>query len=166
MAVDDLPENTLVSDIKELETQAQELKNRQFVSGAYNVISYKNESANTWDYDMTLGTLGDPSGYQHTFGIFFYTEKKYAFGTPYMEMFIDGTADSNRLTQDNPVFVGVNGTAVLDTYCDYIITYFGNTAGQFGWVTRVTVFGQINFKVKYYVVSPNKGDVLKGYTAP
>lgn len=167
MRLDELPQNQLVTDIKELEREAQALKNRQFVSGAYNVQSYLNQRSpdGEWDYDLTLGTIGDPSGHEHQFGIYFYADTKFAFGTPFMDIFIDGVSESNRLSQASPVYTGVNGQAVLGAYCEYIISYFDNTIGQFGWYTQITVFGQVQVKVKYFVRSPNTGQVLRAYTA-
>lgn len=161
MRLDELPENQLVNDIKELETEAQAIKNRQFASGAYNVVSYLNQTDDEWDYNLTLGTIGDPVGYPYDFGLFFTTEVTYAFGTPFMDIFIDG----HRLTQANPSYFHGDPGAVLDQYCQYNLAYLDNTDGAFGWFTRITIFDQVNIKLKYYVRSPNRGIVQKGYVA-
>lgn len=163
MRLAELSNNRLVADIERLKSQARQLKNRQFASGAYNVKSYLNQTGDTWDYDLTIGDPGQQIGRFHDFGLGFDTETKFAFGTPYMDIFVDGTTEANRITIQDPIYNGANGTAKLQIYNEWLFEFFDNTHGEFGWYSRLAIFGQVNLKLKYYARSTNVGVISKDY---
>lgn len=100
-----LPQNKLVTAIKQASQTALELKSRQRMSGASNQLSYRVETNNTWDIVQALPTgtsVNDPLLFTVTFNADGSQENPVA--VPIFDIRVNGTGESNKLTFINNEF--------------------------------------------------------------
>lgn len=154
--ISQLPENGLVSRMKNLITSLESTKSSQRQSGKGGLLGYLTQTANTWDKTETL-----TSGSFVEIEIIFTgnSAQEYPFVQPYIDIFFGGTAESNRPNPVTGVWTDGTNIATMSDYLEYDVSYSDSTY-QYRWTVSFTYSGTITYYLKAYVVGSSPGTIV------
>ena len=150
--IDNLDDNYLLAKITDWQRQLTEFKNRQLVSGAYNILTYTNQNSVPFDVVDTFTGLGT-----HRYEVTFVSDTQdYAFATPFVTFYVD-TIDANGILPGNGSLSGngnayFNGNAITSDPAS-------KTTQKFTFDINMANFGTSTLYGKFYISSTDTGIV-------
>jgi hypothetical protein len=151
-----LPQNALVTTIRQLQTEITALKERQRISGQSGVLSYTSQTTGTWDATGTVGTDADTYYNSTTFTVAWVGDgsQAIAFANVAFSLFVNGTDSAHQLTPQTHSWTDGTRQAAVSYLGETLISHHTYEV-QFGLITLKA----ITYYVKGYAVGSSPGTV-------
>lgn len=163
-----LPNNLLVTTVKQLQTDTAQLRQDQRMTGASGVLTYLTQTANQWDYQGTIspGSVGIVASWNLLFtgdG-----SQEFPASDPFLNLFIDAPGQNQLVTNgtytDSNGDVTVTNFIALDTTSTAGVGYLSDPL-NIQWVTDLEINGTVTVYMKAFVLSTSPGTLKLTRTA-